>query len=50
MQKVNSPNLIYMFLCRFSHNVFDRDYKATIGVDFEVEKFLILDTPFTLQM
>ncbi|XP_041350284.1 ras-related protein Rab-34-like [Gigantopelta aegis] len=35
---------------RFSHDVFDRDYKATIGVDFEVEKFLILDTPFTLQI
>ncbi|KAL8615335.1 hypothetical protein ACOMHN_023055 [Nucella lapillus] len=35
---------------RFCHNVFNRDYKATIGVDFEVEKFSILSVPFTLQM
>ena len=38
------------FLPRFCHDVFDKDYKATIGVDFEVEKFSILSTPFTLQM
>ncbi|XP_060075744.1 ras-related protein Rab-34-like [Ylistrum balloti] len=35
---------------RFCHDVFDRDYKATIGVDFEVEKFSILSIPFTLQI
>jgi len=35
---------------RFCKKSFDRDYKATIGVDFEVERFEILDTPFTLQM
>lgn len=35
---------------RFCHDVFNRDYKATIGVDFEVEKFSILSIPFTLQM
>lgn len=35
---------------RFCHDVFDRDYKATIGVDFEVEKFSLLNVPFTLQM
>ncbi|XP_070183620.1 ras-related protein Rab-34-like, partial [Littorina saxatilis] len=35
---------------RFCHNVFNRDYKATIGVDFEVEKFSVLGVPFTLQM
>ncbi|XP_045173054.2 ras-related protein Rab-34-like [Mercenaria mercenaria] len=35
---------------RFCHDVFDKDYKATIGVDFEVEKFSILSTPFTLQI
>ncbi|KAL5016704.1 hypothetical protein ScPMuIL_006293 [Solemya velum] len=35
---------------RFCHNVFERDYKATIGVDFEVEKFSILSSPFTLQL
>ena len=38
------------FCFRFSHSVFDRDYKATIGVDFEVEKFNILTVPFTLQV
>lgn len=35
---------------RFCHDVFDRDYKATIGVDFEVEKFSVLSVPFTLQI
>lgn len=35
---------------RFCHDVFDRDYKATIGVDFEVEKFSILSIPFNLQI
>lgn len=35
---------------RYTHNAFDMSYKATIGVDFEVEKYSILDVPFTLQM
>jgi len=35
---------------RYTHDIFDLDYKATIGVDFEVEKFDILGIPFTLQM
>ncbi|XP_013383446.1 ras-related protein Rab-34 [Lingula anatina] len=35
---------------RFCHDTFDRDYKATIGVDFEVEKFSILSVPFSLQI
>ncbi|CAG5110103.1 Oidioi.mRNA.OKI2018_I69.chr2.g4542.t1.cds [Oikopleura dioica] len=35
---------------RYTQDVFDLDYKATIGVDFEVEKFDILGIPFTLQM
>ncbi|CAH2295413.1 ras-related Rab-36 [Pelobates cultripes] len=35
---------------RFCKNVFDRDYKATIGVDFEIEKFEILGIPFNLQI
>ncbi|XP_033123553.1 ras-related protein Rab-34-like [Anneissia japonica] len=35
---------------RFCHQVFDRDYKATIGVDFEVERFDILNVPFNLQI
>ncbi|CAG5120755.1 unnamed protein product [Candidula unifasciata] len=35
---------------RFCNDVFDRDYKATIGVDFEVEKFSVLSVPITLQI
>ncbi|XP_071790622.1 ras-related protein Rab-34-like [Asterias amurensis] len=35
---------------RFCHECFDRDYKATIGVDFEVERFDILSVPFNLQI
>ncbi|XP_044540573.1 ras-related protein Rab-36-like, partial [Gracilinanus agilis] len=35
---------------RFCKDVFDRDYKATIGVDFEMERFEIAGTPFSLQI
>lgn len=35
---------------RYCKESFDKDYKATIGVDFEVERFEILGCPFTLQM
>ena len=35
---------------RFCRNAFDRDYKATIGVDFEVERFDVLCQPYNLQM
>ncbi|CAF1640699.1 unnamed protein product, partial [Adineta ricciae] len=35
---------------RLCHNTFERNYKATIGVDFEVEKFLILGVPMSLQI
>ncbi|XP_076179910.1 ras-related protein Rab-34 [Ptiloglossa arizonensis] len=35
---------------QFCHKVFDNNYKATIGVDFEVEKFDILGLPFYLQI
>ncbi|CAF0752174.1 unnamed protein product [Didymodactylos carnosus] len=34
----------------FCHNTFNRNYKATIGVDFEVERFLLLGIPVTLQV
>uniref|UniRef100_A0A803JL17 Ras-related protein Rab-36 n=1 Tax=Xenopus tropicalis TaxID=8364 RepID=A0A803JL17_XENTR len=34
----------------FCKNVFDRDYKATIGVDFEIERFEILGIPFNFQI
>lgn len=47
-----APNLSDDFLCshRFCKNVFDRDYKATIGVDFEIERFEIAGIPYSLQM
>ncbi|KAL3872414.1 hypothetical protein ACJMK2_040341 [Sinanodonta woodiana] len=35
---------------RMCHEVFEKDYKATIGVDFEVEKFSVLECPFTVQI
>ncbi|XP_011643166.1 ras-related protein Rab-34 [Pogonomyrmex barbatus] len=35
---------------RFCHRLFDNNYKATIGVDFEVERYDILDVPFHLQI
>ncbi|CAL4144530.1 unnamed protein product, partial [Meganyctiphanes norvegica] len=35
---------------RFCHQVFDANYKATIGVDFEVERFDILGIPYNLQI
>jgi small GTP-binding protein len=35
---------------RFVTNSFNHDYKATIGVDFEIEKFQILKTNFNLQI
>ncbi|XP_032459300.1 ras-related protein Rab-36 isoform X2 [Phocoena sinus] len=34
----------------FCRNVFDRDYKATIGVDFEMERFEVAGIPFSLQI
>ena len=43
-------SVMVCFFSRFCHDTFDKDYKATIGVDFEVEKFSILSVPFTLQM
>uniref|UniRef100_G3T474 Ras-related protein Rab-36 n=1 Tax=Loxodonta africana TaxID=9785 RepID=G3T474_LOXAF len=35
---------------RFCKNIFDRDYKATIGVDFEIERFEIAGVPYSLQI
>ncbi|XP_048467448.1 ras-related protein Rab-36 isoform X3 [Rhincodon typus] len=34
----------------FCKNVFDRDYKATIGVDFEIERFEVAGIPYNLQI
>ncbi|XP_034038433.1 ras-related protein Rab-36-like [Thalassophryne amazonica] len=35
---------------RFCKDAFERDYKATIGVDFEIERFEICGVPFSLQI
>nr|XP_060641207.1 ras-related protein Rab-36 isoform X2 [Anolis sagrei ordinatus] len=35
---------------RFCKNAFDRSYKATIGVDFEIERFEVLGIPYSLQI
>ncbi|CAG2056008.1 unnamed protein product [Timema podura] len=35
---------------RFCHQIFDCNYKATIGVDFEVERFDVLQVPYNLQI
>lgn len=35
---------------RFCKDVFDKNYKGTIGVDFEMEQFQVLGVPFTLQL
>ncbi|XP_059490954.1 ras-related protein Rab-34-like [Neocloeon triangulifer] len=35
---------------RFCKRIFDSNYKATIGVDFEVERFDVLGVAFNLQM
>ncbi|XP_076874451.1 ras-related protein Rab-36 [Brachyhypopomus gauderio] len=35
---------------RFCKDVFDRDYKATIGVDFEIERFELSGLPYSLQI
>lgn len=35
---------------RFCQNKFEKDYKATIGVDFEVEQFQILRSSFKIQI
>ncbi|XP_029475999.1 ras-related protein Rab-36 isoform X2 [Rhinatrema bivittatum] len=34
----------------FCKDIFDRDYKATIGVDFEIERFEIAGIPYNLQI
>ncbi|OXB73299.1 UNVERIFIED_CONTAM: hypothetical protein H355_008275 [Colinus virginianus] len=35
---------------RFCTDRFERDYKATIGVDFEIERFEIVGIPYNLQI
>lgn len=41
----------YIVCCfRFCKDAFDKNYKATIGVDFEMERFEVLGVPFSLQL
>lgn len=35
---------------RFCHQVFNLNYKGTIGVDFEIEEFTILNVAFHMHM
>ncbi|XP_029733541.1 ras-related protein Rab-34 [Aedes albopictus] len=35
---------------RFCHEIFDAEYRGTIGVDFEVEKFQVLGHSYSLQI
>ena len=41
---------MYGVLFRYCRDIFERNYKTTIGVDFEVEKYRILGVPFSMQM
>lgn len=42
--------LLFTSVSRFCKDVFDKNYKATIGVDFEMERFEVLGVPFSLQL
>lgn len=35
---------------RYCRNTFETDYKATIGVDFQVENYTVLGQPFNMQL
>ncbi|KAJ7996090.1 hypothetical protein DPEC_G00233470 [Dallia pectoralis] len=37
-------------ISRFCKDSFNKNYKATIGVDFEMERFEVLGVPFSLQL
>lgn len=37
-------------ISRFCKEAFEKNYKATIGVDFEMERFEVLGMPFSLQI
>lgn len=37
-------------ISRFRKGSFEKNYKATIGVDFEMERFEVLGVPFSLQL
>lgn len=35
---------------RFGHNIYSNSYQTTIGVDFDLQKFNILNQPYVLQV
>ena len=41
---------LLLLLFRYCRDIFERNYKTTIGVDFEVEKYKILGVPFHMQV
>lgn len=43
-------NVLLLIHNRFCKDTFDKNYKATIGVDFEMERFEVLGVPFSLQL
>lgn len=48
---IGAPNVGKTSLVlRYSRDIFERNYKTTIGVDFEVEKYKILGVPFHMQV
>ena len=42
--------LVLFSIFRYVRNEFERDYKPTIGVEYELKKYSILKTVFSLQM
>jgi len=46
----NTNNFYFYLYVRFCKRIFESNYKATIGVDFEVERFDVLGIPYNLQM
>lgn len=49
--QTNRKEILISVCCfRFCKDAFERDYKATIGVDFEIERFEISGVSFSLQM
>ena len=46
----NALYILYTIYCRYCKDLFETDYKATIGVDFQVEIYNILGHPFTMQL
>ena len=46
----SSVAFLSFFLCRYFHNSFESNHKATIGVDFMCQQYKILGIPFKMQV